>query len=118
MGTRTKVRVVRVANVDPQVTFWVEGQTVKASSGKWVGTDYVGSDGLPCRAVYHHGTMMGTFVRSSAFGVTTDGRFGMWDFVPAGVGYGSVSDQGGMNAMLKGYGLRMVRRGGAHWEYL
>jgi hypothetical protein len=59
------------------------------------------------RHVLHHGTHMGTF-RSA------DLR--EWEFVPVSTGWGSVSDQQGMNKMLAGYGWRYVRKGGARYE--
>lgn len=75
--------------------------------GKWsvqdMGNPY---DGW-ARHVVHHGTHMGTFY--SAHGAE-------WTFTPECTGWGSVSDQQGMNKIIAPYGWRYVRKGGARYE--
>jgi hypothetical protein len=57
------------------------------------------------RSVYHYGTLMGAFV------LTKDEQ--TWEFTPISVGWGSASDQQGMNKMLANYGWRYRRNGGS-----
>lgn len=59
------------------------------------------------RDVYHYGTHMGSFRMT---------RNNTWEFVPVSRGWGSASDQQGMNKMLARYGWRYVRKGGARYE--
>lgn len=54
------------------------------------------------RTVYHYGTEMGRFVPT---------KFG-WEFVPVSTGWGSVSDQGGMNKIIRSYGWYYTRKNG------
>jgi hypothetical protein len=56
------------------------------------------------RSVYHYGTLMG------AFRLTKDEQ--TWEFTPISTGWGSASDQQGMNKMLANYGWRYRRNGG------
>jgi len=58
------------------------------------------------RQVYHYGTLMGEFVLLSD---------GVWGFEPVSTGWGSVSDQQGMNKMLGGTGWYYSRKGGAEY---
>ena len=98
---------MKLADIDPRVTEWIEGREIKV--GAWSFHDLI----QPCvggtfavRYVYHYATRMGVFVYDS----------GRWDFSPISTGWGSVSDQGGMNRMLKGYGWYYSRKGGARYE--
>jgi len=55
------------------------------------------------RSVWHHGTLMGSFRLT---------KQGEWEFTPISRGWGSVSDQQGMNKILKGFGWVYRRNGG------
>lgn len=57
------------------------------------------------RSVYHYGTLMG------AFRLTKDEQ--TWEFTPISTGWGSASDQQGMNKILANYGWRYRRNGGS-----
>jgi len=69
--------------------------------GNWSYFDRLGEDGDE-RIVYHYGTEMGRFALAD----------NVWYFVPTSVGWGSVSDQQGMNKILANYGWRYRRNGG------
>jgi hypothetical protein len=56
------------------------------------------------REVWHYGTLMGAFV------LTKDEQ--SWEFTPISAGWGSVSDQQGMNKIIANYGWRYRRNGG------
>lgn len=55
------------------------------------------------REVWHYGTLMGTFRLT---------KQNAWEFMPISTGWGSVSDQQGMNKILANYGWRYRRNGG------
>lgn len=69
--------------------------------GAWTYTDVVDSNGMH-RFVAHHGTIMGEFVSLSGL---------VWGFAPLSIGWGSVSDQNGMNKIMPS-GWRYRRNGG------
>jgi hypothetical protein len=69
--------------------------------GNWSYRDTIDSSGMQ-RLVYHHGTEMAFFLNEG------DG----WSFFPSSVGWGSVSDQQGMNKIAANYGWRYIRRNG------
>lgn len=75
--------------------------------GNWSYMDSVTHFGYKVRVVFHYTTTMGKFV--------TDGHSGTWAFQPISTGWGSVSDQGGMNKILKGTGWYYSRKGGADY---
>lgn len=82
-----------------------DGKTRVASS--WRSFDWCG-DQSQFRDIYHYSTLMGRFVRDDS---------GRWSPIFLGVGYGSVSDQHGMNEILHGLGVLSVyyrrdKRGG------
>ena len=81
----------------------------RTTVGTWAMIDYISGVGLPVRVIEHYGTVMGRFVGSHR---TTP----LWTFEPASVGWGSVSDQQGMNKIVQGMGgWYYSRRGGAEW---
>lgn len=65
---------------------------------------------MEVRMVFHHGTRMGEWFRMDG-----DETFG---FAPTSTGWGSVSDQQGMNRILQGTGWKFLRNGGvARYEH-
>lgn len=97
-----KGRKMRVRDLSPLVTDWQDGKTRVAST--WESVDTVrrlGNDNVKCRQIFHYVTMMGEFVYD-----------GTWVFVPCSTGWGSVSDQKGMNQILDGMGMVYRRNGG------
>lgn len=100
-------KLADIGNVDN----FRSGRSVKV--GAWRVIDLRHVDGTRDRLIYHYGTHMGTL----AFG--TSGMF--TTFVPYSMGWGSVSDQGGMNKILAAAGLplryrRDAKGGGARYE--
>jgi hypothetical protein len=88
-------------NPDTGLVFRPVGRDVKV--GNWRLVD--SSDPFHCsRRIYHYGTLMGEFVRP----VDSD----TWEFVPMSTGWGSVSDQNGMNRILGRTGWKYRRNGG------
>lgn len=55
------------------------------------------------RIVYHYGTEMGRFFVNDKM---------EWGFQPVSTGWGSVSDQGGMNKIIRNFGWYYSRKGG------
>lgn len=88
------------------------GKTVRV--GKWHYVDGVQPNGDPSvrlRYVYHYGTCMAVLIT----GLIHGGEVG---FVPYTMGWGSVSDQNGMNAILRRAGVPLVyRRNGGEARY-
>ena len=113
---------MRIIEMRPEVTPWRDGQHRRASS--WSFTDSYQSIGGHVRSIYHYQTLMGEYV---GFERTFDHDRGEsvleWTFNPISVGWGSVSDQNGMNMLMswkyhygvtyQDYGYYFVRRGGA-----
>ena len=72
------------------------------------------------RQIFHHSTLMGEWYKFDAIEVTApdeDDDFVIeadteFHFAPMSTGWGSVSDQRGLNSMLQGTGWRFVRSGG------
>lgn len=96
---------------------WKEGQSRKASS--WIMVDGVnhnplGNPGCQIREVFHYSTLMGRFVRE----VDTEGNVGRWEFQPISIGWGSVSDQQGMNDILRGCSGWYYSRKGGNPQYI
>ena len=71
--------------------------------GAWSYWDTADSEG-DTRIVYHYGTEMGRFHYENGDCV--------WYFVPTSTGWGSASDQQGMNKILKNFGWCYRRNGG------
>lgn len=78
---------MKVADISPKVTDWKLGQTRKVSSWRFV--DSV-EDGLSSREVFHYDTLMGIFMETPQWG---------WCYEPISIGWGSVSDQKGINQL-------------------
>lgn len=75
--------------------------------GNWSYWDHVSEYGYNVRVVFHYSTTMGKFVG--------DRHNGTWAFQPISTGWGSVSDQGGMNKIIRGTGWYYSRKGGADY---
>lgn len=111
--TTRKVGKMKVRDLSPLVTRFnattTKRRVYKAST--WQAVDYVDSDvfgkGIMVREIWHYSTHMGTF--------SSDG--GAWKFEPVSIGWGSVSDQKGMNQIMEGIGFRYVRKGGARYTH-
>ena len=89
---------MKLADIGDLNTFQVSGKVRKV--GAW---SYYDNDDL-VRTVYHYGTEMGQFNYEHGDCV--------WYFVPVSTGWGSVSDQQGMNKIIANYGWRYLRNGG------
>jgi hypothetical protein len=82
--------------------------------GKWTYSDYEDETCFK-RVVAHHDHVMGEFVLRKADksqGFLGDYR---WSFTPISTGWGSVSDQGGMNKVMPS--AWRYRRNGGHARY-
>jgi len=63
------------------------------------------------RQIFHHGTLLGEFYRVPFRD--------SWNFKPLSTGWGSASDQQGMNKILKDFGWKFRRNGGeARYEHV
>lgn len=87
---------MKLADIGNMATFRSSGKVRKV--GNWSYYDNCGG----MRTVYHYGTEMGRFVPNN----------GEYVFVPVSTGWGSVSDQGGMNKIIRNYGWYYSRKGG------
>lgn len=82
---------MKLSDMHPTVTGWKHNKTYVVST--WSFKDDHDIDGNERRIVTHHRTDMGEFINSPVWG---------WIFEPWSVGHGSVSDQQGMNQILRG----------------
>lgn len=103
---------MRIAQLDPRVTEWRDDQRLRA--GAWSAHDFtdigkVGGLTIRCRAVFHYTTRMVTFERW--------GDEAEWLLMEVNLGHGSVSDQGGVNKLVRGYGAYYSRKGGAQVNF-
>ena len=95
---------MKLADIGDLFTFGDSLRPRKVST--WSYWDTMDSDGS-VRIVYHYGTEMGRF-ENYHHGKHPDS----WYFVPVSTGWGSVSDQQGMNKILQNFGWRYRRNGG------
>lgn len=95
---------MKLADIGDLTTFRSSGKVRKV--GAW---SYYDNDDL-VRVVYHYGTEMGRFHWESF--TDEDATDAVWYFVPTSVGWGSASDQQGMNKILKEFGWCYRRNGG------
>ena len=89
---------MKLADIGELATFRSSGKVRKVSSWSFYDNDNME------RVVYHYGTEMGRFQFEPSDAI--------WYFVPTSTGWGSVSDQQGMNKILANYGWRYRRNGG------
>ena len=83
---------MKIQDINPKRNLGIafkDGQKGKIST--WTYEDF--SDLVDVRQVFHHDTLMGQFEDSPEFG---------WTFEPISTGWGSKSDQDGMNAIMGG----------------
>lgn len=78
------------------------------TASSWRAVDCAGDDGGQFRVIYHYQIRMGEFFRDAAHGP--------WEFQPISTGWGSKSDQQGMNQIMRGTGWYLRRAGGARYE--
>jgi hypothetical protein len=93
---------VSIHKLSPLATEWQEGRNLVASS--WRTVDDVDMFGDKRRTVYHYDTVMGEFIELNE---------GQWSLSPFTIGWGSVSDQNGMNTLFKSVdsAIRFYRNG-------
>lgn len=115
---------MKLADVNPNtgLVFRPVGRTVEVST--WTFRDEVREEGYQVRKVWHYGTLMGEWYRFTEPVEIDDEDGGYWidgdetfSFAPLSTGWGSVSDQQGMNRMLAGSGWRYIRKGGARYVH-
>lgn len=102
------MRIQDFGNMDQ----WHERRWFSAGSrGSWRCANGYTESGARLRTIYHYGSLMGTLYEYD----------GAWHFSPFSVGHGSVSDQQGMNAILRAARSpfryrRDAKGGGARYE--
>ena len=111
---------MKLADMNPNtgLAFRPVGRHIRM--GMWTLKDEVDSDGIQFRQVWHYGTLMGEFYKLVANYTTGQGanEHEVFQFAPLSTGYGSASDQQGMNKMLAGTGWQFRRNGGvARYEH-
>ena len=89
---------MKLADIGDLTNFSSSGKVRKV--GRW---SFYDNDNME-RTVYHYGTEMGRFYYEPSVG--------NWEFFPILVGWGSVSDQQGMNRIIANYGWRYSRKNG------
>ena len=97
---------MRIADLDPMTgKDWNAGDYMPQAvdrefkCGHWTAHDYcVGPGHIRFRDVYHYGTMMVRYAYTDH-----------WFVNRVTIGHGTVSDQGGVNALVGHYGFRMLR---------
>lgn len=89
---------MKLADIGDLTTFRSSGKV--RTVGRW---SFYDNDNME-RTVYHYGTEMGRFQYEPSES--------NWEFFPISTGWGSVSDQQGMNKILKGFGWVYRRNGG------
>lgn len=90
---------MKIEQLSPLSTSWKSGLSMKASS--WSSVDDIDPlDGACRRRVFHYETLMAEFIMS-----------GVWACHPLSTGWGTKSDQDGMNTLLSAVGssLRYYR---------
>jgi hypothetical protein len=99
---------MKIADIDPVVTEWREGRS--RTVGAWSFQDMV-VGACQVRTVRHYRTVMFVYVTDRS----------RWVVMPMDTGWGSVSDQGGVNKLVQSYGWRYCRDlkgGGPRYERL
>lgn len=100
-------------NIRPENTPYFDSQRVSFGNWQLQDDDFVYGDGTVShyRYIWHYDTIMGYYFRAH------DGL--SWSFGCGSIGHGSVSDQNGMNRLMRGYGWRYLRSGGyARYEWV
>lgn len=101
---------MKLADINPNTGHPFRVTTYK-TVGNWSFQDFRDDEAFMVgRMVFHHGTRMGEWYKMDG-----DETF---SFAPTSTGWGSVSDQQGMNRILQGTGWRFLRNGGrARYEH-
>lgn len=92
---------MKLADIGNMATFGKSSGRVR-KVGNW--SYYDNCEGV--RIIFHYGTVMGRMV------FAWDGTEYRWVFEPVSTGWGSVSDQAGMNKIIRSYGWYYSRKGG------
>jgi len=99
---------MKLADIGDLTTFRSSGKIRTVGRWSFYDNDNTEFPKVPSeRVVYHYGTEMGRFVNCHEYR-----HLDSWYFVPTSVGWGSVSDQQGMNKILSGFGWVYRRNGG------
>ena len=102
---------MRIEQLHPDSTPFKDGKTHRA--GAWSAVDSMSSQGWTrLRQVYHYNTLMLEFASQH---YERPERDGAWVVDPISLGHGSVSDQQGVNQLLRGTGWYYSRQGGAQY---
>ena len=94
---------MKLADIGDLATFRLRYTGKHRKVGNWSFYDNCDNQ----RIVYHYGTEMGRFENHHQYR-----HIDSWYFVPTSVGWGSASDQQGMNKILANHGWRYRRNGG------
>jgi hypothetical protein len=99
---------MKLAHINPTFSgdWFKAGRTRKV--GKWTFADYEDEASFT-RVIAHHGHVMGQFVLPKPNETTG------WNFIPVSTGWGSASDQQGMNKIMPS--AWKFRRNGGHARY-
>jgi hypothetical protein len=92
---------MKLENISVTQTPFKDG--VRKNVGNWTFSDAI-DDTFMYRRILHRGTLMGEFY--------SDVTNMNWGFAPLSIGWGSASDQQGMNKILKDFGWSFRRNGG------
>ena len=93
---------MKISDINPRVTPFKEGKRLKVRKRYFEDKHYDNKEDYhPARFVYHHGCLMVAFVYDDV-----DRR---WDVSRVELGWGSVSDQQGVNQLVEGYGFYYAR---------
>jgi len=97
---------MKLAHINPNESgqWFREGSERKC--GQWSYVDTVSASGVRERYVKHHNTVMGVFAETGS----------VWMFFPISTGWGSASDQQGMNKIMPS--AWRYRRNGGNPRYI
>ena len=99
---------MKLAFINPNESGRWFRQGSERKCGRWSYADSVSAENKRERFVIHHGTVMGVFTEVSE---------SEWSFAPISTGWGSASDQQGMNKIMPS-AWRYRRNGGrARYEF-
>ena len=97
---------MKLAHINPNESGQWFREVSERKCGKWSYQDILDSAGRKRRYIKHHGTVMGSF---------TEREPNVWVFLPISTGWGSASDQQGMNKIMGSEWK--YRRNGGHARY-
>ena len=111
---------MKLEDINPNTGLVFRPKGRNLNIGNWSIVDAVDCDGIEFRQVFHYGTLMGEWYRLVPNYTTNQGanEHEVFQFAPLSTGHGSVSDQQGMNRIVRGSGWRFLRSGGvARYEH-